>query len=461
MTPRRARRWWSCSEVRIPVTAAGVLAAALGFAACSDSETQGRARPTITRGDTLVVSIDNPIHSRPGILVTDWTIGGPQASQETAFSFVTEIAVTRDGAVFVNEFGWTQPIRRFDRTGRYTGMIGRSGQGPGEYFYATGVKELRDGRVALRDMARRLVHLYSATGEPDTTWRIPTVVTGCIGAFTLLTDTAGFLYVRDGQCSRPGRPAFDGLIRLGERGTLVDSIPVPKLDYVDAMVALPGRGEIAAWSIPVPFAPRTQVVWSPLGYFVTGVPTSYTIDLRVPRIDDAVSVLPVARRAGPQPAARWASGHPVISLRRASLPIPVHAAEREEQKAIVMARGRQRDSRWDWDASVIPTMKPTYRALHLGEDGRIWVLLSSPATKVDPDRGAEARGEFRDAPALPVARWVEPDIYDILEPDGRYVGQVQTPRGFELYATRGDTLWGSSRLADDVPVVQRLHIVWP
>ena len=396
------------------------------------------------------------------MLVTDWTIGGAQASEETAFSFVSEVATARDGTVFVNEFGGTAPpVRRFDRMGRYTGTVGRRGQGPGEYFSATGVKELRDGRVALRDMARRLVHLYSTTGEPDTTWRVPTVITGCLGAFTLLTDTAGFLYVRDGQCSRRGPPAFDGLIRLGERGMLVDSIPMPKLDHLETMVTLPGRGEIAPWSIPVPFAPRTQVVWSPLGYFVTGIPTSYAIDLRLPRIDDAVRASPAARGAGPQPAARWVSGHPVLSLRRVRQPVSVHPAEREEQKAIVTARGRQRDSRWDWDASLIPTTKPTYRALHVGEDGRIWVLLSSPATKVDPAQAAGARSEFRDGPAIPSARWVEPDVYDILEPDGRYVGQVQTPRGFELHATRGDTLWGSSRLADDVPVVQRLHIVWP
>jgi hypothetical protein len=235
---------------------------------------------------------------------------------------------------------------------------------------------------------------------------------------------------------------------------------MPKLDHVEPLVHVPARGEIPAWSTPVPFAPRAQVVWSPLGYFVTGVPTTYAIDLRVPLIDRAVSAAPAAHEVGLRPAAQWVSGHPVLSLRREVPAIPVAAAEREEQKAIVTARGRQRDSRWDWDASVIPATKPIYRGLHIGEDGRIWVLLSSPATRTEPPPEAGMRSEFRDAPAVPVARWVEPDVYDILEPDGRYVGQVQTPRGFELHATRGDTLWGSSRVSDDVPIVQRLHIAW-
>ena len=283
---------------------------------------------------------------------------------------------------------------------------------------------------------------------------------GCLGAFTLLTDTAGFLYVRDGHCSRGGRPAFDGFIRLGARGALVDSIPMPKLDHDDAMVTIPGRGEIAPWSIPVPFAPRVHVVWSPLGYFVTGIPTTYAIDLRVPPTDRGITAAPAARGVRPQPAAQWAPGHEVRSFRRDVPPVPVARAEREEQRAIVTARGRQRDNGWDWDASLIPATKPIYRGLHAGEDGRIWVLLSSPATRVEPSSNARAPSEFRDAPGVPIAQWEEPDVYDILEPDGRYVGQVQAPRGFELHATRGDTLWGSSKVGDDVPVVQRLHIVW-
>ena len=439
----------------------GLAITTLVVAACSGESAQQRNMPTVRRGDTLVVLVGAPMHPRGGDLVTDWTIGGPDASSETAFSFVAEVAIGSDGAVFVNEFGGTAPpMRRFDRAGRFARTIGGRGQGPGEYLFATGVKELRDGRVAVRDMPRRLIHLYAPSGEPDTTWRFPTIIGACGGAHTLLTDTAGFVYVRDGQCPRGNRPVFDGLIRLGARGVLVDSIPMPNLGYVQPTVTIPGRGEIGAASIPVPFAPRALAVWSPLGYFVTGIPTRYAIDLRIPPSSGGVTAIPAARGAERQRASQWVIGNEVLSLRRALSPIPVERAEREEQEAIVTARGRQRNPRWDWDASLIPPTKPIYRALHVGEDGRIWVLLSSPATRIELPPDAGARGEFRDAPPGPLARWVEPDVYDILEPDGRYVGQVEMPRGVELHATRGDTLWVSSRLADDVPIVQRVHIVW-
>ena len=68
---------------------------------------------------------------------------------------------------------------------------------------------------------------------------------------------------------------------------------------------------------------------------------------------------------------------------------------------------------------------------------------------------------FCDGPPIPIARWVEPTRYDIFEPDGVYVGQVEIPRNLTVHVTRGDTLWGSSGDMDDVPILERLHIAWP
>jgi hypothetical protein len=438
-----------------------VVAVALTFEGCSDRNRPGSGPSITKRGDTTVLTVASPRHPQRGELVTDWTVGGSAASEDAAFSFISEITVGTDGAVYVTEFGGNAPpVRRYDRSGKYIGTIGRRGQGPGEYFFATGLKELRDGRLALRDMQRRLIHFYSPTGEPDTTWRFPAVITGCLGANTLLTDTAGFVYVRDGQCERRGAPPFNGLIRLGADGTIVDSLPWPDVGYTAAVVTLPARGEIPAWSIPMPFAPRAHAEWSPLGYLVTGTGSTYAIDLRIPLAERAVEGAPAARGVDARRASQWMRGDSVVSIRRDVTPLPVTSAERKEQIAIVSARGRQRQKGWEWDASGMPTTKPVYRRLQVGDDGRIWVLLSSPALEIEHPPGAAQRTEFRDAPPIPVARWVEPEVYDILETDGAYVGQVEMPRGFQLYTMRGDTLWGVSRDADDVPVLQRLHIVW-
>ena len=450
-------------NARRPHGAMIVWASVMLAAACSGEEPSPPGALTTRRGDTIVVSVAAPIHAERGQLVTDWQIGGADAPQENAFSFVADIAVGRDGSVYISEFGGNvPPVRRYDASGQYAGTVGRRGQGPGEYmFLATGVKGLRDGRIALRDLHRRLVHFYSASGESDTTWHFPTVVTGASGSFTLLTDTAGFIYVRDGHDSRPSRPAFDGLIRFGAKGVVVDSIPMPALDFVADSVTIPGRGEILPWALPVPFSPRPFVQWSPLGYFVTAVSTRYSIDLRLPPDGSGVSSIPAVDGAMARPAPHWMQGHEILSIRRDVEPVPVTAEERDEQASIIQATGQQRDRRWSWDNSVIPAAKPPFRGIHVGDDGRIWVLLSMPAIRVEPVAGAVARGEFRDAPAIPIAQWVEAAVYDIFESDGRYVGQVETPRDFRVHVTRGDTLWGSARDADDVPIVKRLHIVWP
>ena len=59
---------------------------------------------------------------------------------------------------------------------------------------------------------------------------------------------------------------------------------------------------------------------------------------------------------------------------------------------------------------------------------RIWVLLSAPGALSDFSQGSVRKRLFRDGPPIPIARWVEPTRYDIFEPDGVYVGQVEIPQ---------------------------------
>jgi hypothetical protein len=236
---------------------------------------------------------------------------------------------------------------------------------------------------------------------------------------------------------------------------------MPVLDFVPATVTIPGSGELLPSTLPVPFAPTTYAIWNPLGFFVTGVSTRYEVDLRRPRDGEGVTAAPAARGMTPRRAGRWVRGNEILSIRRNVEPIPVTDEERKEQAAILLARGRQRDRRWNWDVANIPASKPAYRGLHVGEDGRIWVLLSAPSvlSEIPPD--AVQRSELRNRSSVPIARWVEPTHYDIFEPNGVYVGQVEIPVGLTVHVTRGDTLWASSQDADDVPIVHRLHIVWP
>jgi hypothetical protein len=54
----------------------------------------------------------------------------------------------------------------------------------------------------------------------------------------------------------------------------------------------------------------------------------------------------------------------------------------------------------------------------------------------------------------------EPSIYDVFEPDGTLVGRVRLPDDMTLHNMRGDTVWGVTKDADDVPTVRRYRIAW-
>jgi hypothetical protein len=48
----------------------------------------------------------------------------------------------------------------------------------------------------------------------------------------------------------------------------------------------------------------------------------------------------------------------------------------------------------------------------------------------------------------------------VFEPDGTYLGQVETPPRFGTAVRRGDHVWGVELDEDDVPYVKRYRIVW-
>jgi hypothetical protein len=54
-----------------------------------------------------------------------------------------------------------------------------------------------------------------------------------------------------------------------------------------------------------------------------------------------------------------------------------------------------------------------------------------------------------------------PAIYDIFEPDGKYVGQVQVPARVSSVLRKGDQVWAVAYDEDDVSFVKRYRIRWP
>ena len=423
--------------------------------------TIGEAGAQGTRGDTVVRLAGAPRHAGITALVEELSIGAADGPPEYTFGQVAEIAVAADGSIIVVDrpAAGTPFVRRYDANGKLVQTIGRSGQGPGEYTAPSGIGVLRDGRILLRDGANHRINVYSAAGEPVGSWRLNETGTS-IGSGMLTVDTSGTVWLRAqtafaGPTTGP-RPVR--LVRLRPDGSLIDTVDVPQ--FPPANAPLSARSGGSNTSLGLPYSPDGAAVLSPLGYFVTGTPARYAVDLRIPRTG-----------AGSTPL--WRVGDPVVSLRREVVqPVPVTDAERAERRADLEARLRRTDPGWRWSGPDIPRVKQAFQSIRVGADGRVWVLTSQPSERFDPavdqspsttlgfgGGGRGGRGPSRPPPPPPVP-WRSPTVYDLFEPSGVYLGQLRVPYGVTMHVMRGDQIWASTADADGVPYVKRYRIDW-
>jgi hypothetical protein len=412
--------------------------------------------------DTIVRRASAPRH--PGIaeLVPEVSIGMLNGPAEYLFTNIHIILPMPDGAVLIADVpiramsgraagggGPATFIRWYDAGGRFVRPLGRHGLGPGEYVNPAGLARLPDGRILLRDASLHRINVYAPGGEPLATWRIdePANHTSS-GTDRLMVDHAGIIYLRD-RARLPrerGAPLSstlgrEALIRLRPDGTVIDTLAGPVLPDVSLptlRASRPGR----SIGLAVPFAPWGTWEWSPLGYFVTGVSNRYAIDLRIPPRTGATARPPT-----------WRPGDPVVSIRRQVAPVEVGNAERAAHRARIVASLRETDPRWEWTGPDVPRVKPAFRRILIGNDGRIWVDVSLPSENVTPPAGADPRYEE----SVPFR---QPRIFEVFEPDGTWLGRVRVPDQIRLHAIQGDVVWGETRDADDVPSAVRYRVDW-
>jgi hypothetical protein len=178
-----------------------------------------------------------------------------------------------------------------------------------------------------------------------------------------------------------------------------------------------------------------------------------------------VPSIPSTTRTEAKPLA-WNVGDPVRSIRRPAPAVAVLPAEAADWRRAVNFWSGWSDPTADVSGLRIPTTKPAIRDLAVGSEGRIWVRLhtmarldSTVAVAVPPIGG-------RGSGPLPVAtagkRWPETAVYDILQPDGSYVGQVRFPATVVPtdFVAVGDTVWAAFRDPGGMMTVGRFHVRW-
>jgi hypothetical protein len=400
--------------------------------------------PVLAQGtDTIVKNVARPVHSGLATLSREVRIGSLDGADEYVLGDVSEIAVGRDGSIYVYD-RQVPVLRKYDAAGKFVKQFGRKGQGPGEYLNAGGLAVLADGRVLLWDTGNWRVNVYASDGAIQPSW---STLSGSGGNVTMSTgramtvDTSGRIYIKRRLFTRGGdSPTV--WVRYRPNGAPLDTMELPAFNFSPAQLQATSASGNARSTAPVPFWPVPQSAMSPLGYLVTGVPDRYAFEIHSE------------------------GTRSVMSVRRAVEPLTVSGHERDSARAALTERMARTQPGWSWNGPDIPKVRPFYAGLSVGEDGRIWLPIIPEVTPAigsvstlggamgrgggGPPRRTESRSSGTPRPAL----------FDVFEADGTYLGQVQIPPRVSTVVRRGDYVWGVEFDEDDVQRVVRYRIVW-
>jgi hypothetical protein len=433
-----------------------LLGAATLFAGCSGSDWEA---VSYERGDTTVMrTVAGSAWGGPATLVERARITADPADTVDGLTSVTALTSGPNGDVYVVD-GERPAVRLYDRDGRHVRAFVVPLGEPGHYSQPNGVAVLSDGRVVIRDPRRSQLVVYSPRGTYLERWPHQP---GVYSPIPLISDAEDRLYTRIVfNPTEPREEWREGLMRYGSDGSIEDTIPDPEIDYVppSMVVEVPGGDPV---KFPIPLTPRAYWTRTPAGDVVTAISDRYALDVVKP--DGSI-----------------------VRIEREYEPVPASREERFTLYRDIDKRARQIDYRWTWRGPIIPEEKPPFKGLFADADGRIWIQLhqtaeltgefaasaeasdtaaseagsgaaAAPDTTADPDAAAVPEAED----PLPTVRdWREPIVFDVFEPDGRYLGQVSAPPGFRtqpLPSIRGNTVWAAVSDHGGVPDVVRFEI---
>jgi len=381
-----------------------------------------------TAQDTVLVHSNNAaVWGDQVHLVEDLRIGELHGADEYVFGRISYIAANSGGAIYVTD-NQVPVIRQYDSTGAYVRDIGREGEGPGEYRGVLGLHVIKGERLMVWDPRLSRVTVFDSSGSFLYS-HLVSRLSRARNPIDFAVDTSGAFYIEYRDYERAsGRVAISPgervaqvasgnvprmLIKFSPGGDILDTIPLPHVVSGSKFVLITPQG--MRWNFPL----ESCFAWSPLGYLIVGHNSDYVFDLHIP---DA----------------------PIRRIKRDFEPVTIHRAERVEWEAWA----RRFESRGNFDYPAIPRTKPAYRELHVAADGRIWVERYVTAVR----RGEQLRQPDSERPPF---EWSEPTTFDVLQPDGTFLGTVVMPDRTRARFTRGDRVWGVLRGEFDEEYVVR------
>ena len=390
----------------------------VAFAACGTGTDVARGPQVVTDmiGDTIIVrTLSGSGWGGDATLVPEMSIGEVDGPDEYLFGRVGSIAVDGDHNVYVFD-QQAREVRIFDARGGYLRSLGGPGQGPGELQQPEAMALLPDRRIVVRDPGNARLQVYGPGEESLEEWPYTAAF---YSTGPLWTDDRGRTYVAARDRSDATRFGREVLAVFDPDGTPRDTIAPPHGDFEAATVT--GERDGARATYGVPFTPRAIWAVHPSGHFVSGISSSYAIDLEGP--------------------------DGVLRIERAYEPTQVFSREADQARARTERGIGMTVPGWTWDGPSIPDTKPPFTGLLPGRDGRIWVGVSTESREV------ENEDHDPDSPSSTPFVWRSPLRFDVFEADGTYLGAVNPPEDFSANpfpVFDGDDVWAVSR--DDLGI---------
>lgn len=361
-----------------------LLAALLAAAACGG----GDAASTAITVDTLPGGIVRTIASAP-VDSGHWALVRArdlQPAEEDSAEILKpeDLALADDGSVLVVE---TSPasVRVYGPDGALQRVIGRTGDGPGEF--RTAYIGLRGDTLVAQDPGNSRAQTFD--------WRTGRLLgarrTACCYWSPIGLDRDGRVYAR--AIAPPPDTTLrqvQSYVRFALTGDAADTIFAQERQGVPTQRPWEvRRGKQLMMSMLVPLQPRAHFAVDPAGALLTGWSGEYLI--RVTR-DGRDTVALFGRTGGAAPVAAAEKqafvDRQVTEMRTA---MPNGPSEQELRVAFAM--------------DAIPDVRPAYEAIHPDPAGRRWIRRSTPAGAAVVLDLFDAAGRWLDVVTVPADGW--------------------------------------------------------
>lgn len=400
---------------------AGVIVLTCALSACGAGERAATGHMVRDSAGITIVENASPVWTE----ATRWRvapepdleIGVLEGEEVYQLNQVRGATTLADGRIVVSNAGSAE-LRYYDASGRHLQTVGRRGGGPGEFQYHGSPFRLAGDsvlvgadagarRLSLYDPAGRFVESYGGAGVRGLGSVVGVLGDGAIVRQAVLPEEDGD---REGQ-----RRQGVVVVRHARDGVPLDTLARLPGSEIYRIVEQSGS-MIMVGSTPAPFARMQQValggglVYAGAGdaYEVAVYGAERQIDMDQPALGQPDRLVRLARPN------RAVTGAEVAEFRRVSL------ARATNDNA------RRRIERYLADATF-PKEMPAYQGLQVDARDNLWV------------EDYRAPWEMEAAP-----RW------EVFDPDGVWLGTVETPAGLQIYEIGGNYLLG--RWTDELGV---------